>query len=42
LREGHTLRVFESRMLREIFGPKKNEVTGEWWRMHSVELNDLY
>jgi len=42
LREGHRLRVFESRVLREICGPKKDEVTGEWRRMHSEELNDLY
>jgi hypothetical protein len=42
LREEHTLRVFESRVLRRIFGPKRDEVTGEWRRLHNEELNDLY
>ena len=37
-----TLSVFEIRMLRRIFGPKKDEVTGEWRRLHDDELNDLY
>ena len=37
----HRLRVFESRVLR-IFGPKRDEVTGEWRKLHSEELNDLY
>jgi hypothetical protein len=36
------LRVFENRVLRRIFGPKKDEVTGEWRKLHSEELNDLY
>ena len=36
------LRVFENRVLRRIFGPKRNEVTGEWSKLHSEELNDLY
>jgi hypothetical protein len=37
-----TLRVFENRVLRRIFGPKRDEVTGEWRRLHNEELNDLY
>jgi hypothetical protein len=42
LREEHRLRVFENTVLREIFGPKRDEVTGEWRRLHNEELNDLY
>jgi hypothetical protein len=42
LREEHMLRVFENRVLRRIFGPKWNEVTGEWKRLHNEELYDLY
>jgi hypothetical protein len=42
LREEHRLRVFEYRVLRRIFGPKRDEVTGEWRRLHNEELNDLY
>jgi hypothetical protein len=42
LRDEYRLRVFENRMLRMIFGPKRNEVTGEWRRLHNEELNDLY
>jgi hypothetical protein len=42
LREEHRLRVFESRMLRMIFGPKRDEVTGEWRKLHNEELRDLY
>jgi hypothetical protein len=34
--------VFENRVLRWIFGPKRDEVTGEWRRLHNEELNDLY
>jgi len=34
--------VFENRVLRRIFGPKRDEVTGEWRKLHSKELNDLY
>jgi hypothetical protein len=34
--------VFESRVLRRIFGPKRDGVTGEWRRLHNEELNDLY
>jgi hypothetical protein len=41
LREEHRLRVFENRFLWRIFGPKRDEVTGEW-RLHNKELNDLY
>jgi len=36
------LRVFENRVLRRIFGPKRGEVTGEWRKLHSEELNGLY
>jgi hypothetical protein len=36
------LRVFENRMLRRIFGPKRDEVTGEWRKLHNEGLNDLY
>jgi hypothetical protein len=42
LREAPKLRVFESRVLRRIFGPKPNDVTGEWRKLHNEELNDLY
>jgi hypothetical protein len=42
LREEHRLRAFENRVLRRIFGPKRDEVTGEWRRLHNKELNDLY
>jgi len=40
--EERRLRVFENRMLRRIFGPKRDEVTGEWRRLHNKELYDLY
>jgi hypothetical protein len=42
LREEHRLRVFERRVLRRIYGPKRDEVTGDWRRLHSEELNGLY
>jgi len=42
LREERKLRVFENMVLRRIFGPRKEEVTGEWRRLHNEELNDLY
>ena len=42
LKEEYRLRVFENRVLREIFGPKRDEVTGEWRILHYEELNDLY
>jgi hypothetical protein len=38
----HRLRVFENRVLRRIFGPKRDEVTGEWRKLHNEELHDLY
>ena len=41
LREERKLRVFENMVLMRIFGPRKNEVTGEWRRVHKEELNDL-
>jgi hypothetical protein len=34
--------VFENRVLRRIFGPKRDEVTGEWRKLHNEELRDLY
>jgi len=42
LREKCRLSVFERRVLRRIFGPKRDEVTGEWRKLHNEELNDLY
>jgi hypothetical protein len=42
LREKHRLRVFENRVLRRLLGPKRDEVTGEWRKLHNKELNDLY
>jgi hypothetical protein len=42
LREEHRLRVFKNRVLRRIFGPKRDGVTGKWRRLHNEELNDLY
>ena len=42
MREEHRLRVFENRVLRRIFGPKRDGVTGEWRKLHNEELNDLY
>ena len=42
LREERKLRVFENMVLRRIFGPRREEVTGEWRRLHNEELNDLY
>ena len=42
LREEPRLRVFENRVLRRIFGPRREEVTGEWRKLHNEELNDLY
>jgi hypothetical protein len=42
LREERRLRVFENRMLRRVFGSKRDEVTGEWRKLHNEELNDLY
>jgi hypothetical protein len=42
LREEHRPRVFENRVLRRIFGPKRDEVTGEWRKLHNEELHNLY
>jgi hypothetical protein len=42
LREEHRLRVFENKVLRRIFGPKRDDVTGEWRKLHNEELRDLY
>ena len=42
LRDERRLRVFENRVLRRVFGPKRDEVTGEWRKLHNGELNDLY
>jgi hypothetical protein len=42
LREEHRLRVVENRVLRRIFGPKRDAVRAEWRRLHNEELNDLY
>ena len=41
-REEFRLRAFENRVLRRIFGDKRNEVTGEWRKLHNEEHNDLY
>jgi hypothetical protein len=42
LREEHRLRVFENRVLRRIFGPKIDEMTGEWRKLHNEEISDMY
>ena len=42
LQEERKLRVFENKVLRRIFGPRREEVTGEWRRLNNEELNDLY
>jgi hypothetical protein len=42
LRKEHRLRVFENRVLRRICGTKRDEVTGEWRKLHNEELHDLY
>ena len=42
LREERRLRVFENRVLRRVFGPKRDEVTGEWRKFHNEELRDFY
>ena len=42
LREECRLRVFENRVLRRVFGTKRDGVTGEWRKLHNEELNDLY
>jgi hypothetical protein len=40
--EEHRLRVFENRILRRMFGPKRNEATGKWRELHNEELRDVY
>jgi len=42
LREEHRLRVFENRVLRRIFVPKRDKVAGEWRKLHNEDLNDQY
>jgi hypothetical protein len=42
VREEHKLRVFENRVLRRIFGPKREGVTGGWRKLHNEELHNLY
>jgi hypothetical protein len=42
LREERRLRVFENRVLRRIFGPKRDEVSGSWRKLHNEELHNLY
>jgi len=42
MRGERSLRLFENRVLRRIYGPKRAEVTGEWGKLHNEELNDLY
>jgi hypothetical protein len=42
LRDEHRLRIFENRVLRRIFGPKRDEVTGKWRKLHSGQLHNLY
>jgi hypothetical protein len=42
IREEHKLRVFENRVLRRIFGPKRDGVTGGWRKLHNEELHNLY
>ena len=42
LREERRLRVFENKVLRRVFGPESDEVTGEWRKLHNDGINDLY
>jgi len=42
LREERRLRVFQNRVLRTVFGPKRDEVKGEWRKLHIEEFSDLY
>jgi hypothetical protein len=42
LREEHRLRIFQNRVLRRMSGPKRDEVTGQWKKLHSGELHNLY
>jgi len=41
LREERSMRMFENLVLRRLFGPRRDEVTGEWRKLHNVELNAL-
>ena len=41
MREECRLKVFENRVLKRIFGPRRDEVTGEWRKLHNEELNDM-
>jgi hypothetical protein len=42
IKEERRLRLFENRLLMRVFGPKRDEGTGEWRKLHNEELNDLY
>ena len=42
LREERRLKLFENKVLRRIYGPRRDEVTGDWMRLHNEEINDLY
>jgi hypothetical protein len=42
LREAHRLRVFENRVLRKIFGPKRDDMIRDWRKLHNEELHNLY
>jgi hypothetical protein len=42
MREERRLRVFENRVWRRIFGPRRDEITWDWRKLHNEELNDLY
>ena len=42
MKEERRLRVFENTVLRRLFGPKRDELTGEWRKLHNEKLNDLY
>jgi hypothetical protein len=42
LREEHRLRMFENRVLRRIFGPRRDKVTGDWMKLHTQELHNFY
>jgi len=42
LRKEYSLRLFENKMLRRVFGPKRDKVTGEWRKLYNEELNDMY
>ena len=42
MREEHRIRVFENKVFRKIFGAKKDEITGEWRKLHNAKLHALY